>query len=163
MLKELSNLAPFIGCPAVYAVSMVSTRLSVSEATEKLLSTANKLVTKGKLSDGQANRVAMAATTLATEQPTERGKRYKTFLRDMLSECGPAALLVCAAGLGQVRAATLRASERGDLRQNIMANAGIIIHPTILAIATANNIPKTVEGIHVCSLLPTVSNSNTRT
>lgn len=125
---------------------------NVSQALEKLLSTSRKLSLLAVLSNGQINRATDAKRILTTIQTSERRKKYRLFLHDVLRECGPAAVLVCALGLGQGRITDLTDLERTNLCHLISENKNVINHPTIEALAAANQIPMSVDDIPL--LLP---------
>lgn len=119
---------------------------NADRALEKLYSTSRKLSLLAVLSDGQMNRVADATDTLTSVQTIERRKKYKLFLHEVLRDCGAAAVLVCALGLGQGRIVDLTALERTKLGQSIAESKDVINHPTIEALAAANGIPNSVDG-----------------
>jgi hypothetical protein len=116
-------------------------------ALGRLLATSSKLNVLGVLSDGEIQRVTEAKDVLTTVQKSDRRKKYKLFLYDVLRDSGPGAVLLCAIALGQARITELKTGERTNLCRLIQVNQGALNYPAICALSTAYQIPSSVNGI----------------
>lgn len=117
------------------------------QALGRLLATSSKLNVLGVLSDGEIQRVTEAKNVLTTVQKSDRHKKYKLFLYDVLGDSGPGAVLLCAIALGQARITALKTGDRTNLCRRIQVNQSALSYPAICALSTTYQIPSSVNGI----------------
>ena len=118
----------------------------VDQLWEQLQTTSRRLCVLGTLSDGEQKRVTEAITTLSAVQRLDRRNKYKLFLFNILHNTGPAAVLLCAVGLGQGRVTAITTSEREQLCQRIQSRWSVIGSRTLEDLAAANHVPRSVDG-----------------
>jgi hypothetical protein len=120
--------------------------LQTKGAWDRLISTAENLKVLGSLGDAEARRVKEAVEILNTVPTSPKRKKYKQFLCDVLSKPGPQAVLVCAAGLGQVKVVDMKHNDRVGLVRRIQKGHTALGHPTLQTLAISHHIPNTVNG-----------------
>ena len=91
------------------------------QALARLLNTASRVTVLGVLSDGEIQRIIEARNVLIATQSSDKRKKYKLFIYNILRDYGPGTVLVCAIALGQARITDLKASERTNLCRLIRA------------------------------------------
>jgi len=108
---------------------------------EKLRKTAGKLEIMDRL-DGQAFKHVSMAVEILTNKQTERAfKIYQEFLHDVLRHCSPGLVMVCAAGLGKQKIASMTQDDRVGLLNYVRENKGSLSSDIIEALATDHEIP----------------------
>lgn len=128
--------------------------IQVEEAWNKLVAASDVLKLLGDLSNGEAARVTDAVELLGAAQTSARHRKYKQFLSNVLNVSGPEGVLLCAVGLGQVKAADMRMSDRDALVKYIEANknSDILNHSTLQCLARRHQIPIAVNSTYPVSL-----------
>ncbi|KAK2796022.1 hypothetical protein FQN50_009642 [Emmonsiellopsis sp. PD_5] len=126
--------------------------LRTNEAWDKVVCTIEDLKLQGTLSGAQAKSVTEAVNVLKTTQTSARRKKYKRFLYNVLRESGPQAVLICAAALGQVKAADMKELDRNLLIRQIKGFKDIN-HSTIRSLAICYQIPHSESDV-LASVLP---------
>ncbi|KAK3371618.1 hypothetical protein B0T24DRAFT_629705 [Lasiosphaeria ovina] len=117
------------------------------KALERVIAAAGKLSILGVLSNGETKRIDEARGVLMTTQTNDRRKKYKLFLYGVLRYSTPAAVLLCAIALGQVRITNLKGGERNELCQLIQNNQSSINHSTIVELAIKCQISTSVNDV----------------
>ncbi|KAF8846903.1 hypothetical protein BDZ45DRAFT_666419 [Acephala macrosclerotiorum] len=117
--------------------------LRTEEAWGKLIDASEDLKLQKSLSDAQAGRVTEAIEVLRSAQTSSRRKKYKRFLYDVLRVSGPCGVLLCAAALGQVKAADMKNSDRVSFIVQIEINKKHtdVNHPILQSLAISCKIP----------------------
>uniref|UniRef100_A0A093URN4 Uncharacterized protein n=1 Tax=Talaromyces marneffei PM1 TaxID=1077442 RepID=A0A093URN4_TALMA len=92
--------------------------ISSSKALELLRACNKKLRVLGVLDKLEARQVEGAVNILCTVQTSEKRKKYKLFLHEVLDN-GPHLLLLCAIALGQARIASMNKDSRKQLLSDI--------------------------------------------
>lgn len=129
--------------------------LQTKEAWDKLIDASENLKLQRSLSDAQAERVTEAIEVLRIIQTSPRRKKYKRFLYDALRVSGPWGVLLCAVGLGQVKAVDMKNCDRVSFIRQIEINKDHtdINHPILQSLAISSQIPTSLDGTFLFSLL----------
>ncbi|EDN02520.1 hypothetical protein I7I51_07508 [Histoplasma capsulatum] len=127
--------------------------LRTNEAWDKVVCTIEDLKLQGSLRGAQTKSVIEAVHVLKTIQTSARRKKYKRFLYNVLRESGPQAVLICAAALGQTKAADMKELDRNLLVRQIQGCEDIN-HSTMQSLAIRYQIPRSESDVTSVPPLP---------
>lgn len=111
--------------------------LGSKQAYSDVLEGARILSIRNALPRAKENCVKDAASVIRESQSSSRRQEYRVFLFDLLQKCGPQAVLLCAAELGQHKIMTMRKSDRAALLEKLETNkeSPMLQSPIVAALA----------------------------
>jgi hypothetical protein len=106
----------------------------------RLQKQANQIQIRGRLDDNGKKQVKIAVDILNTAQ-TGKSAFYREFLQDILHDCGPEFVLLCAVSLGKHRVVNLKKDDRISLLGRIKTKMQTIKVSALSAIAKDYQMP----------------------
>ncbi|EED15821.1 hypothetical protein TSTA_009430 [Talaromyces stipitatus ATCC 10500] len=123
--------------------------VSVETEWTRLKDVANNIETLRSLDRTSENKVKLAVATLREEPISQKRRKYKLFLCDVLKKCGPVGVLLCATVLGTNKVFDMGKTRRLAFINKLEANK---IQPplastVLLNIALHHQIPASIEDL----------------
>ncbi|MCJ1405931.1 hypothetical protein MMC11_009165 [Xylographa trunciseda] len=104
--------------------------------SDRLREGANKIEIQERLDEKAAEHVKAAVKVLTTPQTVRAFMVYRTFLNDVLCQCGPELVLLCAACLGKAKVAALKEGDRISLLDLVKRKKSSYTSPILGRLAT---------------------------